>query len=243
MKIAIIFVGTAKYAGFFDGYEKSINKYFLPDCEKDFFVFTDNPELAMFDKPNVNVIKIEHYGWPQITLHRFKFINSISDRLLDFDYVFFIDADLWPCVKIETNDIIKSEYDYVGVQHPGFVDTIGTFETNTLSTANVLDGNYNLSIYRQGCFWGGKTAKVLEMVKTLDSSVDLDSKNGVMAIWHDESHMNKYFLQRNDKIYTLNPGYAMPQHGFENIKQKYKPMMIHLYKNMNEFPRFEGAKQ
>ena len=242
MKIAIIFIGTSKYANFFEGYKNAIDNYFLTEHEKKFFVFTDQPELNVFDSQDIHVTKISHVEWPWITLHRFKFMNSRSDELSKFDYVFFIDADLWPCKKID-DSIIDHKFDFIGVQHPGFVDKIGTFETNTKSNANVFDSQYDLSKYRQGCFWGGKSTEIVKMVDKLDKKVDEDTKNDVVAIWHDESHMNKYFLQNNDRVFTLHPGYATPQNGYEDIKSKYETMMVHLHKDINEFPRFEGVKK
>ena len=242
MNICIVFIGTNKYSDFFSGYYKACREYFLSSHKKTFLVFTDQPEKEYYQKSDVIVNEIGHIEWPWITLHRFKFMNSRSDILSKFDYVFFIDADLWPCKKIN-DSIINHRFDFVGVQHPGFVDKIGTFETNIRSNANIFDSQYDLSIYRQGCFWGGKSSEIIKMVDELDKKVDEDTKNDVVALWHDESHMNKYFLQNNARVLTLHPGYATPQNGYENIKSKYETMMVHLHKDINEFPRFEGVKK
>ena len=242
MNICVVFIGTNKYSDFFPGYYKACKDYFLPSHEKTFLVFTDQPEKEYYQNHDVIVNKIDHVGWPWITLHRFKFMNSRSDTLSKFDYVFFIDADLWPCKKIDDN-IIDHKFDFIGVQHPGFIGKIGTFETNTKSNANIFDSQYDLSKYRQGCFWGGKSSEIVKMVDELDKKVDKDTENDVVALWHDESHMNKYFLQNNDRVFTLHPGYATPQNGYEDIKSKYETMMVHLHKDINEFPRFEGVKK
>jgi len=241
MKIAIIFIGTSKYANFFEGFKNAVDNHFLTDHEKKFFVFTDQPELDIFDSEDVHVTKISHVGWPWITLHRFKFMTYVKDELNKFDYVFFIDADLWPCSKIG-NEILDHGKPLIGVQHPGFLGKIGTYETNTNSTANIFDGFYDLQIYRQGCFWGGRASNIVEMITKLDIRVDKDTENDIVAVWHDESHMNKYFLENNDFVHTLHPGYATPQQGYENIKAKYKIMMVHLHKDLSEFPRFARSK-
>ena len=241
MKVGIIFIGTSKYAEFFIGFKKAIDTYFLKESEKEFFVFTDQPNNKCFNEKNINVTAINHVGWPWITLHRFKFMNKIVSSLNKMDYVFFIDADLWPCSEITKSELIDHGYPLVGVQHPGFINKVGTFETDTRSTSNIFDGYYNLSKYRQGCFWGGKSSWIIEMVKSLNKAVDIDTSNDIVAVWHDESHMNKYFLQNNQSVYTLHPGFATPQEGYDNIKAEYKTMMVHLHKDLSEFPRFAGG--
>jgi len=238
MKIGIIFVGTSKYANFFEGFKKAVDQYFLNDCEKHFFVFTDQPENQLFNLDDVKVTEIEHHGWPWVTLHRFKYMNMVSNDLSAMDYVFFIDADLWPCSDITTEDIINHGKPLIGVQHPGFLGKVGTFELDTRSTANIFDGKYPLEIYRQGCFWGGKSQHIIDMINELERNVDIDSSNDVTAVWHDESHMNKYFVKNNDLVYTLHPGFATPQEVYEHIKKHFKTMMVHLHKDLSEFPRF-----
>jgi hypothetical protein len=58
-------------------------------------------------------------------------------------------------------------------------------------------------VYYQGCLWGGKVPDVLEMIEELESRVNEDLKNNVIAVWHDESHMNKYFIENKKFWYIL----------------------------------------
>lgn len=239
MKIAIIFIGTYKYKQFFDGYYEGINKNFFPHIQKTIFAFTDDINDKIFDKPNVVLKKIDHMKWPYITLYRFKFMKEIIDQLREYENVFFVDADLWAVSHI---DDIPLEKELIGVQHPGFIGKIGTFETNALSKASIFDGRYDVSSYRQGCFWGGKSKDVIEMITTLDAWVDEDLSKGIVAAWHDESHMNKYFLVNSKKVYTLHAGFAQPQFGYEHVREKNATKFVHLHKDMKDFPRFEGVK-
>jgi len=241
MTAAIIFIGTAKYKEFFDGYYEGIIKNFLTNTSKTIFAFTDNPQDPIFAKPNVITKKIEHLQWPFITLYRFKFMRSICDELLKFDNIFFIDADLWAVETITENDL-PLDKELIGVQHPGFINKIGTFETDTRSHANIFDGYYDVNSYRQGCFWGGKSEEVVKMIQQLDSLVDDDLKKGIVAVWHDESHMNKYFLLHPNKVHTVNAGFAQPQHGYDHIRQNFPTKFVHLHKEQKEFPRFSGVR-
>ena len=241
MKIGIIFIGTAKYRQFFEGYYEGIIKNFLPEHDKQFFVFTDNLNDPVFEKENVTKFEIQHQGWPYITLHRFKFILMAEKQLQKMDYIFFIDADLWCINSVHENEIPLNS-NLIGVQHPGFVEKIGTFETDTRSNSNIFDGLYDLRIYRQGCLWGGKFFAFLKMVRDLDEKIDEDSKKGIVAVWHDESHMNKYFLLHKDEVETLHPGFAQPQNGYDHVRNSYPTKFVHLHKEMNEFPRFAGVR-
>jgi len=241
MKIAIIFIGTSNYKKFFDGYYEGIMKNFLVDHQKHFFVFTDDVSDSTFDRENVTKTEIQHCKWPFITLLRFKFIRMIEKTLQEFDYIFFVDADLW-CVNPVIDKEILTGKPLIGVQHPGFVGTIGTFETDTRSNANIFDDYYDVSKYRQGCLWGGKSDAFVSMIKELDEKIDDDLKSNIVTVWHDESHMNKYFLKHKEEVETLHPGFAQPQNNYELIRQNYPTKFVHLHKEMNEFPRFAGVR-
>jgi len=54
MKVGIIFIGTKLYAGFFKGFYERVNRYFMNDADKTFFVFTDQPDHPYFNVNNVN---------------------------------------------------------------------------------------------------------------------------------------------------------------------------------------------
>ena len=43
-KVAIAFIGTGKYADFFPKWKIAVDKYFLNNCEKTIFAFTDKIE-------------------------------------------------------------------------------------------------------------------------------------------------------------------------------------------------------
>ena len=241
MKLGIVFIGTNKYADFFKLYYPACEKNLMPEVEKKYFVFTDRPEADFFQKDRVTTLKIEHVGWPYITLLRFKFISQIVDKLDEMDYCLFIDADLIPQSLIKLEDVFSNDKSLVGVMHPGFIGQIGPFETNINSTAGVLNEKLDLSIYCQGCLWGGKTKPFIKMVKELTDRVDRDLENNIIAAWHDESHMNRYFAERRENVNVLHSGYAQPEVGYDHIKLQHETKMIHLHKDMKDYPRFEGA--
>ena len=241
--IAIVFIGTGPYIGFFEGFKRRVNKFFCPTVNKQIFAFTDKVNHPSLKCENVTVKQIEHVGWPFITLHRFKFMKSISADLSRHTHTFFIDADLWPVDEIPFDDFFPEDesYEFISVQHPGFIEKIGTFEDNKSSTAFAYDEKYDLSVYRQGCFWGGKSKSIIRMIEECSKNVDIDTSNDIIAKWHDESHMNKFFLDNIDDVKTMGAGYAVPEaDGYERIWNVYDIKMVHLNKDPKTFPRFEG---
>ena len=65
--------------------------------------------------------------------------------------------------------------------------------------------------YYQGCLWGGQVKHAIPMMKTLRDRVDKDYENDIIAVWHDESQINKFFLENEDKVNALPPDYAYPE--------------------------------
>ena len=72
-----------------------------------------------------------------------------------------------------------------------------------------------------------------ELVSTLAENNRIDDKNGVMALWHDESQINRYFLSNLDKVHTLHPQYAYPE-VFKDMLD-WEPKIVHLAKDNSEY--------
>tara|TARA_Y100000034_G_scaffold136751_1_gene215437 strand:+ start:1220 stop:1990 length:771 start_codon:yes stop_codon:yes gene_type:complete len=249
LKAAIIFIGTSKYADFFPRWKHSVDNHFLVDCEKTIFAFSDQKEKEYFFADGVVGVEVPFVEWPQATLYRYKFLTSISSLLSDFDYVFYLDADLYALVDIQISDIIKDDKSLVGVQHPGNAQNPGwhTLETNEQSRACVPHqlGHYGPhAVYHQGCFWGGSKDAVIEMAKTLNERIDDDLSRNVMAIWYDESHMNKYFLENLIEVNTVPFSYAFPEQGtWAKMYPGVEIKMIHAEKSASDYPRYPANQR
>lgn len=243
--VGIIFVGTGKYHAFFEDFYYSVNKYFLPKHKKIFFVFTDanNLSLDKFKKKRVILQEIENQEWPFPSLLRFNYVFE-NRRLFDAtSHLFYIDSDLHPVNTIEEDEIFIDGKPHVAIQHPSYYDQPFSgalhgwpFETNQASCASVQGvKDCDLSQYLCGGFWGGETRYILRMCGSLAVNVDIDLSNNVIAIWYDESHINKYLSQKREKINALHPGYCYPKGRWHvatqnKIKQKYPIKMVHLCK-------------
>ncbi len=252
----MIFIGTNEYSNLFPIWKNSVDNFFLNDCEKTIFAFTDRPTENYFKDQNVVVKQVDHLNWPFITLFRFKMMNAISNELSNFDYIFFLDADLFPKSDITLDEVVSKGKDLVGVQHPGNYKWLKTrtnpewdpLDRTPGSTASVGDlkiSDFGTEFYHQGCFWGGESSSILDMVAKLDNNVDLDLSNNIVASWHDESHMNRYFWDNISRVNTLSPLYAIPEDGdwkytlFKGMTCK----MLHASKSEIKklLPQFKGG--
>ena len=208
MKIAILTICTGKYTMFFKQLYETCKMNFLEEYEKTFFVFTDGDI-----ENNSDVVRIEQkkLGWPFDTMMRFSMFNRISDRLSEYDYIFFLNANMVVSSKVGSEILPNEENDYlVGVDHPGFHGKPKqnfTYERNKSSNFYIPfeDGK----IYFQGCFNGGRNKEFLEMSKELEILIYDDLKKNHIPLWHDESALNWYYSKRNPK--PLPPSYAYPE--------------------------------
>ena len=87
----------------------------------------------------------------------------------------------------------------------------GAYETDEKSEAYFDVSKELPPIYWQGCFWGGKVPPVLAMIDEIEGRVNRDLENDIVALWHDETHINKYFYEREFDVHTFGVEYAYPQ--------------------------------
>ena len=232
-KIAIIFIGTSKYIDFLPLYYEKCEENFLVNTDKTYFVFTDG-EIS--DPPeNMLLYKQEHLEWPFITLNRFEIINKAKKKLETFDWIVFMDADTLVLDKVTEEEFFTTA-SLFGVHHPCHYmkmpphnEPPGAFETNKASTAWTND----YSIYYQGCFWGGKVPIVLNLIDELEKCVKKDLDNNIIAVWHDESHLNRYFADHKDDVRAFGPEYAYPEVFGQYCD--FEPKIIHLAKNNSQY--------
>ena len=237
MKVAITFIGTNKYLDFLPKYYENIEKYFLPNSEKTIFAFTDGD---LNDTPdNLKVYHQEHLEWPYITLKRFEIINKAREEIDKHDWLVFIDADALPVVEI-TEEEFFTDKPLFGVHHPchflgmePHTQAPGAYDQNPNSEAYVDTSKGLPEVYYQGCFWGGKVPNVCAMIDELEARVNRDLEKDVVALWHDESQINKYFLERLDMVHTYGPEYAFPE-VFKDYCQ-FSPKIVHLAKDNSSY--------
>jgi len=188
MKVGILLIATNKYMEFIQPLVESIREFFLTAHDKTIFIFTNHD---MPPEDGIEWIKIEHKPWPYMTLYRFRTFLSHADKLQDMDYLYYLDADMLVVESVGDEIFGKT----VGTLHPGFYDKDNsqfTYDRNPKSKAYIPLGKGNR--YYAGGFFGGEKEAFLNMSKVIDKWITSDEDEDYIAIWHDESHMNKFFF-------------------------------------------------
>jgi hypothetical protein len=215
-KVGIIVICTGRYFTFLNELVLSARKNLLNDCDLSFFVFTDSV-------PNINGDDIKHFhqeklGWPYDTLLRNHTFLKQKDELSKMDYLFFWNANMSVRTKVGRELFPKESDNYLcAVIHPSYWwRKKKPFEPNPDSSAYIQ--NPKGCKYYQGCFYGGKTQEFLAMAEEIKTQIDIDLTKGLIAVWWDESHLNKYFSKIKPK--GLSPAYAYPEDWFIPFPKK-----------------------
>lgn len=213
IKIAILYICTGKYVVFWKNFFESFEKFFLVKCEKHYYVFTDADEI--YHENNCKRIYRfyqEPLPWPDITLKRFHIFSGHFERLEKYDYVFFFNSNCECKVEITETELLGNEKNIIVVQHPGAWEIRDNkkfgYERNEQSNAYIPYGKGKA--YVCGGVNGGKGKEFVHLMRCLKHNIDQDLENGIIAITHDESHMNKYIIDRDD-YEMLSPSYAYPE--------------------------------
>ena len=200
MKIALLVIATNKYIQFTHPLWESVKKHFLPGHQVDMFIFTNMDNIP----EGTHKIHQDHHPFPYPTLMRYHIFTKNKENYSDYDAHYYCDADML-FVNTVGDEILG---DLVATQHPGFY-SFGrksfSYETRPQSTAYVAptEGQF----YFAGGFNGGR--RYLEMASIITRMIDKDAEKGIVAVWHDESYLNR-FLATNPPTLILNPGYCFP---------------------------------
>jgi glycosyltransferase involved in cell wall biosynthesis/SAM-dependent methyltransferase len=234
-KVGLLLIATSKYSKFVQGLISSADKFFLdPSIDVTYYVFSDQ-QIQIQSQRNVVPIFIEHKKFPFASMDRFKHFTNNATILSKEDYLYYVDVD---CLFA---DHVGKEIlgDLVGVRHCGFTSKKGPYETN-LNSCLYVNNKYpkHYKHYYGGGFSGGKSANYLELSKWCYERIEQDVANNIIPIWHDETALNRYFLDYEPTI-TLSPEYHYPQSNISMYKkmwgtQNWRAKILLLDKNHSD---------
>lgn len=239
MNIEFVTVATNVYIDYFRNLVESIHRSLPDTDNLRLHVFTnevEKAELIANDYPGISltVNRIPNLGWPDATLSRYKYLSGVAS--IHSGIVAYIDADM--LINADVRKMLFSESTYgkmVFVEHPGYWRSkgwnlinfylrhpsyllrdlrtyilfggIGSWETDTKSAAFVPRSHR--SRYLCGGFWFGPSQAVGSFCDDQIMSIDKDFKNGIMAKWHDESHLNEWASRTSYRY--LSPQYCFSE--------------------------------
>jgi len=227
--IGLISFATGNYHIFARGFYRSCDEHFFArqkEFQVSYFLFTNVQTLAVQTERQFHKILIPHLRWPGPTLKRYHFISKHAAHFKEMDYLFYSDIDM-KFVDFCGPEILGGR---VATQHPMFVGTEGTPERDSRSKAYIPEGSG--SQYFCGGFNGGSQEEYLKMAKSCSQAIEADFAKNIVAVWHDESHLNRYFFDHPPET-ILTPSYCFDPK-LEKLKGKYRPILYALHKTDRE---------
>ena len=222
--VGLLVVATGRYIHFVEPLLQSADRHFLPNQDVTYFVFTDQ-NIDFYDRVARPIVRIEQQrlGWPYDTMMRLAMYHVHADAYEAVDYLYACDADML-FVDTVGDEILGT---LVATQHPGFVGKRGSYETRPASNAYVAP--HEGERYYAGGFNGGKKEAFLALAQTVAHNVEKDLDQQIVAVWHDESHINRYFIDNVPDV-MLSPSYCYP----ESWQLPYHKRLLALDKNHSE---------
>lgn len=213
--VCLLMIATNKYVKFVKPLWDSATKHFLYGHDVKGLLFSNQSEeelAKVVDIEDIKVSHIDHEPWPMMTLKRFHFFLKEKEYLeKNFDYVFYCDVDMLFVADVG-DEILPTGNNIVATVHPGFFDkprALWTYETRPESMAYIPPEQGQF--YVAGGFQGGTTEAYLKASESIVERIEKDFENDLIAVWHDESHWNRYVTMEANGVKFIPPSYCYPE--------------------------------
>lgn len=175
----------------------------------------------------VRVYPIDAWGWPEATLLRYEFFQAELHQIYE-PVLMYLDSDME--VRSDFSKLLEPEewiHGLAFVKHPGYTlphgvaflryllmrprkmigyalgligngGTSGSWETRPDSKAYVP--RRMRKTYVHGAVWFGKNEDFKKLCRILAIRTREDLNIGVIAVWHDESHLNWYLANQGGTV-------------------------------------------
>ncbi|XP_042819319.1 histo-blood group ABO system transferase 2-like [Panthera tigris] len=208
--IGLTVFAIKKYVAFLELFLQTAEKHFMVGHRVTYYEFTDRPgdvpRVPLGQGRQVVVLEVRSYSrWQDVSMHRVEMISNFSRQrfLHEVDYLVCVDVDM----RFRDHVGVEILSPLFGTLHPGFYGAAReafTYERRPQSQAHIPrdEGDF----YYAGGFFGGSVAEVLRLTSACHRAMVVDRAHGIEAVWHDESHLNRYLLDHKPTK-VLSPEY------------------------------------
>nr|XP_048288235.1 histo-blood group ABO system transferase 1-like [Myodes glareolus] len=222
---------TPRYVVFLKLFLETAEQHFMVGHKVIYYVFTDRPaevpQVPLGAGRKLAVLTVRNYSrWQDVSMHRMEMISHFSERrfLHEVDYLVCADVDM----KFRDHVGVEILSALFGTLHPGFYRSSReafTYERRPKSRAYIPrdEGDF----YYAGGFFGGSVVEVYHLTKACHQAMVEDKANGIEAVWHDESYLNKYLLYHKPTK-VLSPEYVWDQKllGWPSVMRKLRYVAV-----------------
>lgn len=208
--VATTVFALGKYTRFLKDFLESAEKHYFIGFRVHYYLFTDQPEavpeVKMGENHSLTVRKVPSLDrWQDISMGRMKILEKLiaNELMHEANYIFCLDVDTKFYGRWGSETLGR----LVGVIHPWFFDyprDSFTYERRQESKAFIPSGEGDY--YYTAAAFGGTLEEIHHLTKTCREQLNVDHENSIEAVWHEESHLNKYFLY-NKPTKLLSPEY------------------------------------
>lgn len=194
---------------YLEAFLQSAERHFMLGLPVTYYVFTDQPDkiphIKLGPQRRIKALQVQRASrWQDISMMRMKTIADTieSDIRHQSKYVFCFDVDQVFSGRFGPEALGES----VALLHAYYYrlpKRLYTYDRNPKSRAYMEDGDF----YYHAAVFGGSWESVKALTESCYESIMEDKKNNVEALWHDESHLNKYLLL-NKPSRVLSPEYC-----------------------------------
>ena len=208
--IALMTVAIGRYMEFVPDLWVSAQRYFLPDCHVELFVFTDNVTHALGQDPAIHLVGQFRLGWPYDSLMRFEMYQSQADVLKErFQYVYAVDSDA-VFTAVMGREILGLSVATLSAWFQGASRDAFPYDANPDSPFYMAP--HQGRNYFAGGFYGGEVDHVLSLWASVVPKIrDLLEVQTYVPPCHDESILNHWYNIVHPPDVILGAEYLYPE--------------------------------
>lgn len=193
LNIGILITATGQYLQFVQEFINGARKYFMPNHNVKFFLFTDGQYTK---DSHLTILPHKKIGWPHDAMNRYDLYYKHKDYFNNLDYLFSCDVDLKFINPVD--DSILG--DLIALKHPHFDNNKrGRYEENNPKSKAYVAPHEGEHYFCAG-FFGGTKHEFLKMCSKVSCDIEADFKDNFVAEVHDESHTNRYFIDNKPTV-------------------------------------------